>query len=130
MFRRRASKAISLANDNITTPFSSCSFCGKGRHEVHKLFAQESKGICICDECIVLCITILGQEGYVTPDGSCLFVNLEAEWAQSLIKGLTATAFVSEVFGGEIPAGVTVPGLLSALQSALAARLGIKPVGT
>ena len=130
MFGKRASNAISLANDNGATPFTSCSFCGRQRLEVRKLFAQDNRGICICDECVVLCITILGQEGYVTPDGSCLFVNLEAEWAQSLIKGLTAAAFVSEVFGGEIPAGVTVPGLLSALQSALAARLGIKPVGT
>ena len=130
MFRKRASNAISLANDNITTSFTSCSFCRRHRREVRKLFAQNDYGICICDECVLLCVAILSQEGYVTNDGTVLFVNLESEWAQSLMNGLTATTFVSEVFGGEIPTDVTVPGLLSTLQSALAARLGIKPVGT
>ncbi len=37
-----------------------CSFCGKPQDEAKKLVA--GPGVCICDECIELCITILDEE--------------------------------------------------------------------
>ena len=37
-----------------------CSFCGKARHEVNKLVAG-ANGI-ICDECVVVCMTIYLRE--------------------------------------------------------------------
>jgi len=38
-----------------------CSFCGKGQDEVHKLIAGPT--VYICDECVGLCMQILGYEG-------------------------------------------------------------------
>lgn len=37
-----------------------CSFCGKSQDEAEKLVA--GPGVCICDECIDLCLGILGEE--------------------------------------------------------------------
>lgn len=37
-----------------------CSFCGKPQYEAKKLVA--GPGVCICDECIDLCMTILDEE--------------------------------------------------------------------
>lgn len=37
-----------------------CSFCGKGRDEVRKLVS--GPGVCVCDECIVLCNEILEED--------------------------------------------------------------------
>jgi hypothetical protein len=37
-----------------------CSFCGKGQHEVKKLIAGPD--VCICDECVDLCVDIFRQE--------------------------------------------------------------------
>ncbi len=37
-----------------------CSFCGKPQDEAKKLVA--GPGVCICDECIDLCVTILDEE--------------------------------------------------------------------
>lgn len=37
-----------------------CSFCGKPQNEAKKLVA--GPGVCICDECIDLCVTILDEE--------------------------------------------------------------------
>ena len=37
-----------------------CSFCGKTQHEVIKLIAGPT--VFICDECVVLCVTILVDE--------------------------------------------------------------------
>ncbi len=36
-----------------------CSFCGKSQHEVGKLIAGPT--VFICDECILLCVTILAE---------------------------------------------------------------------
>lgn len=38
----------------------SCSFCGKPQEEANKLVA--GPGVCICDECIDLCVSILDEE--------------------------------------------------------------------
>lgn len=38
-----------------------CSFCGKGQLEVKKLIAGPT--VFICDECIILCMGIIGEEG-------------------------------------------------------------------
>src|SRR2546430_1761923 len=37
-----------------------CSFCGKSQHEVHKLIAGPT--VFICDECVELCMDIIGEE--------------------------------------------------------------------
>lgn len=38
-----------------------CSFCGKNQHEVQKLIAGPQ--VLICDECTVLCMSIIMEEG-------------------------------------------------------------------
>lgn len=42
-----------------------CSFCLKSRREVRKLIAGD--GVCICDECVVLCHEILLQDADPLP---------------------------------------------------------------
>jgi ATP-dependent Clp protease ATP-binding subunit ClpX len=37
-----------------------CSFCGKSQHEVRKLIAGPT--VFICDECVELCVDIIGEE--------------------------------------------------------------------
>jgi ATP-dependent Clp protease ATP-binding subunit ClpX len=37
-----------------------CSFCGKNQHEVRKLIAGPT--VFICDECVELCMDIIGEE--------------------------------------------------------------------
>ncbi len=37
-----------------------CSFCGKPQDQAKKLVA--GPGVCICDECVELCVSILGEE--------------------------------------------------------------------
>ena len=37
-----------------------CSFCGKSQHEVKKLIAGPK--VCICNECVVLCLDIIREE--------------------------------------------------------------------
>jgi len=37
-----------------------CSFCGKSQHEVKKLIAGPK--VHICDECVDICIEVLGEE--------------------------------------------------------------------
>ena len=37
-----------------------CSFCGKSQHEVRKLIAGPT--VFICDECVGLCLDIIGEE--------------------------------------------------------------------
>ena len=42
-----------------------CSFCGKPQDMVYKLIT--GPGVCICDECVELCISILYDEDYLDP---------------------------------------------------------------
>ena len=37
-----------------------CTFCGKSQHEVRKLIAGAT--VFICDECVELCMDIIGEE--------------------------------------------------------------------
>src|SRR5262249_37757531 len=37
-----------------------CSFCGKSQHEVRKLIAGPT--VFVCDECVELCMDIIGEE--------------------------------------------------------------------
>ena len=37
-----------------------CTFCGKSQHEVRKLIAGTT--VFICDECVELCMDIIGEE--------------------------------------------------------------------
>src|SRR5437016_2543796 len=46
-----------------------CTFCSKARHEVRNLIAGPG-GICICDECVVICNQILKVEGGRKPDSA------------------------------------------------------------
>jgi len=39
-----------------------CSFCGKTQNQVHKLIAGPN--VCICDECIGYCMSIIEEENY------------------------------------------------------------------
>lgn len=43
----------------------SCSFCGKGQHEVRKLIAGPN--VYICDECTTLCGDIVAGDGVPDP---------------------------------------------------------------
>ncbi len=45
-----------------------CSFCGKSQDQVEKLIA--GPGVCICDECIELCLGIIEEEGVSGRRGS------------------------------------------------------------
>src|SRR5260370_25297044 len=48
-----------------------CSFCGKGQHELSKLIAGPT--VYICNECVALCMDIIGEENksslMKSPDG-------------------------------------------------------------
>ncbi len=37
-----------------------CSFCGKHEQQVHRMI--QGPGVRICDECVQLCVSILGDE--------------------------------------------------------------------
>ena len=43
-----------------------CSFCGKSQHEVRKLIAGPT--VFICDECVNLCMDIIGEDNKFTAD--------------------------------------------------------------
>ena len=45
-------------NDSKNTLY--CSFCGKSQHEVRKLIAGPT--VFVCDECVELCMDIIGEE--------------------------------------------------------------------
>ena len=49
-------------DDKRYTQTHSCSFCHKSQSQVNKLI--EGDGVYICDECIALCNSILGEDGY------------------------------------------------------------------
>ena len=53
-------------NDNREAP--RCSFCGKPQSLVHRLIA--GNGSYICDECVRLCMNILGEDYSVAEAGS------------------------------------------------------------
>src|SRR3954447_8522504 len=42
-----------------------CTFCGKSQHEVRKLIAGPT--VFICDECVELCMDIVGEENKTSP---------------------------------------------------------------
>ena len=50
---------------------ANCTFCGKSRDEVRKLIA--GRRVYICDECILLCVDILQEDGIVV--GELTYVN-------------------------------------------------------
>lgn len=47
-------------NDEIKDRTLCCSFCGKPQDQVRKIIT--SRGVCICDECVALCQSILDDE--------------------------------------------------------------------
>ena len=46
-----------------------CSFCGKHENQVHRMI--QGPGVCICDECVQLCMSIL-NDGFEDTSGSAL----------------------------------------------------------
>jgi ATP-dependent Clp protease ATP-binding subunit ClpX len=52
---RRARSALAISKNTLY-----CSFCGKSQHEVRKLIAGPTAFI--CDECVDLCMDIIGEE--------------------------------------------------------------------
>ena len=50
--------ANTTGSDSKNTRY--CSFCGKSQHEVRKLIAGPT--VCICDECVELCMDIIREE--------------------------------------------------------------------
>src|SRR6202166_3839274 len=53
------SEMSKIGGDDSKNPLD-CSFCGKSQHEVRKLIAGPT--VFICDECIELCMDIIGEE--------------------------------------------------------------------
>ncbi len=52
-----------------------CSFCGKSENSVKKLLAGPS-GVCICDECVETCMSILDYETDELENGDKLDIKL------------------------------------------------------
>jgi ATP-dependent Clp protease ATP-binding subunit ClpX len=48
-----------ISNDETKKPLH-CTFCGKSQHGVRKLIAGPT--VFICDECVELCMDIIGEE--------------------------------------------------------------------
>ena len=44
----------------LATAANTCSWCGKGEHEVKKLLGRG--GVSMCNECVALCVDILDAE--------------------------------------------------------------------
>ncbi len=51
---------MSKVNGGETKKPLHCTFCGKSQHEVRKLIAGPT--VFICDECVELCMDIIGEE--------------------------------------------------------------------
>ena len=51
---------MSKVNGGETKNKLHCTFCGKSQHEVRKLIAGPT--VFICDECVELCMDIVGEE--------------------------------------------------------------------
>src|SRR5262249_23497213 len=51
---------MSTVSSSETKKLLLCSFCGKNQHEVRKLIAGPT--VFICDECVELCMDIIGEE--------------------------------------------------------------------
>ena len=59
MLSRQYDNEMSKINGETKTTLH-CTFCGKSQHEVHKLIAGPT--VFICDECVELCMDIVGEE--------------------------------------------------------------------
>src|SRR4051794_41114880 len=46
-----------------STPTYACSFCGKNQAKVQQLIAGD--GVCVCDECVDLCVQIMVASGHL-----------------------------------------------------------------
>lgn len=57
-----------MANKGDEKRTTRCSFCGKGESQVERLLYGSISSI--CDECVILCHQMLGDEGVVFPDNS------------------------------------------------------------
>ncbi|EEE5063423.1 hypothetical protein CSP06_003539 [Salmonella enterica subsp. houtenae] len=48
-------------------PTHKCSFCGKTNKDVSSIIAGD--GVCICDECVFLCVEIIFKQNRRTRNG-------------------------------------------------------------
>ena len=77
-------------------PMIRCSFCGKGQDQVRKLITGPG-GICICDQCIMICGEILDEE----LDDELLDEEQEEEFEINLLKPKEIKAFLDEYVVGQ-----------------------------
>ena len=54
-----------------------CSFCGKTEQQVHRMI--QGPGARICDECVRLCVDVLGEELELTKDSAAADITLDGE---------------------------------------------------
>ena len=52
-----------------------CSFCGKHENQVHRMI--QGPGVRICDECVQLCMSILG-DGFATVKDDVITAAVES----------------------------------------------------
>lgn len=74
-----------------------CSFCGKKHDQVRKLITGPG-GICICDECIMICGEILDEEFYEPKEEE---QPQEGEFEINLLKPKEIKAFLDEYVVGQ-----------------------------
>lgn len=73
-----------------------CSFCGKKQDEVKKLIAGPT--VYICDECVMLCVEIIGENG--APNALDLINNAKRIWEGC---ALTGNELIWRAFRIELP---------------------------
>jgi ATP-dependent Clp protease ATP-binding subunit ClpX len=54
-----------LANENPVTRLLSCSFCGL--HETETAHLVRGPGVCICSECVEICLDIIAERSNRSP---------------------------------------------------------------
>jgi hypothetical protein len=78
---------VRLERGFVLSLAGSCSFCGKDRAEAHALVGTAGRATRICDECIGLCLDIIGEDlgDYGQPNAA---PNVEAEDFQQRVGEL------------------------------------------
>ena len=121
MFRRRAATPRTPRSDYA------CSFCGQRQEHVRRLIAGPGD-VCICDECIELCVEIIDEEGAA---GLSRLVRSEEEGRMEVSARNQPRGTVRDVTLGDVMAEVVVDvggqEVVSVITRSSAERLGIRP---
>lgn len=103
-----------------------CSFCGKSQHEVRKLIAGPV--VFICDECVGICLEIVGREALFSEDIAVYFAlkEMKAECASEP----SGSDMLRRAIGIEIPqkhkhAHITAAELLKRLAGVVPDQLAM-----